>query len=64
MTKQDQLEWTRELYEEVYLLDPHFVDEAFRAIFGCDVFAWDRMTSRQLHALGRACMTVRLSASD
>ena len=64
MTKQDQLKWTRELYESSRMLDPVFVDEAFLAIFRCEVFAWDRMSSRQLHALGRACMIVRLLACD
>ncbi len=48
---------TRALFEEAYKIDPHHVDEAMRRIFGVEVYAWSRMTARQMSALRRILLS-------
>lgn len=50
--------WT----EEAFAADPVGMDEAFEAIFGVSVKAWQTMSRAQLHALGRVALRICLAA--
>lgn len=62
MTKQDLIAHIRSIYEEAYVSDPYYMDEATQAVTGSEVFVWANLTMQQLHAIGRSAYVVVLQA--
>ena len=56
--------WAQEITDEAFSLDPVFMDEVAKEIFGSSVWCWTaaETTEAKIHAICRAAMVVRLQA--
>lgn len=62
LTRADREKWAKAVWEEAHAADPYDTETIAERITGAKVWAWSRLTSKQLQALSSALYPIALAS--